>query len=153
MYKITLNVNGEKHELDVTPYVSLADVLRNKLGCTEVKESCGSGECGACTVLIDGTPVVSCLTLAVKADGRQITTVKGVTQDGELHPIQKKFIEHGAVQCGYCTPGMVLMAKVLLEKNPHPTEEEVREAISGNLCRCTGYQQIVEAIMAAAAEM
>ena len=153
MYRLTLNVNGEKHELDVAPYDSLADVLRNRLGCTEVKESCGSGECGACTVLIDGTPVVSCLMLAVKADGRQITTVKGITQDRELHPIQKKFIEHGAIQCGYCTPGMVLMAKVLLEKNPHPTEEEVREAISGNLCRCTGYQQIVEAIMAAAAEM
>jgi len=149
---IMLNVNGEERQVAVAPYETLCDVLRDKLGCTEVKSSCNSGECGACTVLIDGNPVCSCVKLAVQADGKEITTVRGLSEDGELHPLQEKFIELGAIQCGYCTPGMLLTAKVLLDSNPNPTEEEVRAAISGNICRCTGYQQIVEAIMAVAAE-
>jgi len=152
MISITLNVNDNEYEVMVAPYQTLCDVLRDKLGFTEVKNSCYSGECGACTVLVDGKAVCSCLMLAAQADGRKIITVRGLSTDGELHPLQKKFIEHGAVQCGYCTPGMLLAAKALLDSNPQPSEEEVRMAISGNICRCTGYQQIVEAIMAAAAK-
>ncbi len=152
MISITLNVNDNEYEVMVAPYQTLCDVLRDKLGFTEVKNSCYSGECGACTVLVDGKAICSCLMLAAQADGRKIITVRGLSTDGELHPLQKKFIEHGAVQCGYCTPGMLLAAKALLDSNPQPSEEEVRMAISGNICRCTGYQQIVEAIMAAAAE-
>lgn len=152
MISIALTVNGDEYPVAVPVYYTLCDVLRDKLGFTEVKKGCGKGECGACTVLVDGKAVNSCLMLAVKADGKQITTVKGLSMDGKLHALQEKFIEHGAIQCGYCTPGMILAAKVLLDSNAHPSEEEVRAAISGNLCRCTGYQQIVEAIMAAAAE-
>ena len=152
MISITLNVNGNEYKVEVAPYHSLCDVLRDKLGFTEVKNSCNQGECGACTVLVDGKPVSSCLMLAVQAEDRKIVTIRGLSKDGELHPLQKKFIEYGAVQCGYCTPGMILAAKALLDENPHPSENEVRIAISGNICRCTGYQQIVEAIMAAAAE-
>jgi carbon-monoxide dehydrogenase small subunit len=153
MITIKLDVNGEAHKVAVAPYHTLCDVLRDRLGFTEVKKGCGSGECGACTVLVDGKAVNSCLTLAVKANGRQITTIKGLSKNGKLHPLQEEFIKHGAIQCGYCTPGMIMAAKALLDSNPHPSEQEVREAISGNLCRCTGYQQIVEAIMAAAAEI
>jgi len=152
MISITLNVNDNEYKVEVAPYHSLCDVLRDKLGFTEVKNSCNQGECGACTVLVDGKPVSSCLMLAAQAEGRKIVTIRGLSTDGELHPLQKKFIEYGAVQCGYCTPGMILAAKALLDENPHPSEDEVRMAISGNICRCTGYQQIVEAIMAAAAE-
>ncbi|UCD58623.1 MAG: (2Fe-2S)-binding protein [Candidatus Hydrogenedentota bacterium] len=152
MTSITLNVNDKDYEVTVAAYHTLSEVLRDKLPFTDVKSSCSSGECGACTVLVDGKPVVSCLMLAVQADGRKITTVKALSKDGELHLLQKKFIEHEAVQCGYCTPGMLLSAKALLDSNPKPTEEEVRIAISGNICRCTGYQQIIEAIRAAAAE-
>jgi len=152
MTTITLNVNDNEYEVEVAPHHTLLDVLRDKLGCTEVKNSCNQGECGACTVLVNGKPVSSCLMLAMQADGRRIITARGLAQDGKLHPLQEKFIEYGAVQCGYCTPGMLLAAKALLDENPHPSEEEVRMAISGNICRCTGYQQIVEAIMAAAAE-
>ena len=150
MINITLNVNDNEYEVMVAPYHTLCDVLRDKLGFTEVKNSCDSGECGACTVLADGKPVCSCIMLAAQADGRKIITIRGLSTDGELHPLQEKFIEHGAVQCGYCTPGMLLAAKALLDNNPQPSEDEVRMAISGNICRCTGYQQIVEAIMAAA---
>jgi len=153
MITIKLDVNGEVYKVAVAPYHTLCDVLRDRLGFTEVKKGCGSGECGACTVLVDGKAVNSCLTLAVKANGRQITTIKGLSKNGKLHPLQEEFIKHGAIQCGYCTPGMIMAAKALLDSNPHPSEQEVREAISGNLCRCTGYQQIVEAIMAAAAEI
>ncbi|RLC69834.1 MAG: (2Fe-2S)-binding protein [Chloroflexi bacterium] len=153
MVEITLKVNGEKHRITVMPYETLCDVLRNRLGHTEVKNGCNKGECGACTVLVDGKLVCSCLTLAVRANGKEITTVKGLSADGELHPLQKSFIEHGAIQCGYCTPGMLLAAKALLDRNPRPNEAEVRAAISGNICRCTGYQQIVEAIMAASEEI
>ena len=152
MISITLNVNDNEYKAEVAPYHSLCDVLRDKLGFTEVKNSCNQGECGACTVLVDGKPVSSCLMLAAQAEGRKIVTIRGLSKNGELHPLQKKFIEYGAVQCGYCTPGMILAAKALLDENPNPSEDEVRIAISGNICRCTGYQQIVEAIMAAAAE-
>ena len=153
MLDVTLNVNGERYEVAVAPYETLCDVLRNKLGFTEVKKGCGEGECGACTILVEGKPVCSCLMLAAQANDREITTVRGLSTDGKLHPLQEKFIEYGAIQCGYCTPGMLLAAKALLDSNPQPSEEEVRVAISGNICRCTGYQQIVEAIIAAAAEM
>lgn len=152
MKNIILNVNGEEYEVSVAPYDTLVGVLRDKLGFTEVKRGCDSGGCGTCTVLVNGQPVYSCLMLAVQAEGKAITTVKGISTNGELHPLQKNFIKHGAIQCGFCTPGMILTAKALLDKNPRPSEEEVREAISGNLCRCTGYQQIVEAILATAAE-
>ena len=152
MINVTLNINDNEYEVMVAPYHTLCDVLRDKLGFTEVKNSCDSGECGACTVLVDGKAVCSCLMLAAQAEGRKIITIRGLSTDGELHPLQEKFIEHGAVQCGYCTPGMLLAAKALLDNNPQPSEDEVRMAISGNICRCTGYQQIVEAIMAAAAE-
>lgn len=150
---ITLSVNGERYEVSVTPYETLADVLRDKLGLLEVKKGCDSGGCGACTVLVDSLPVYSCLMLAVQAKGKAITTVRGLSKYGEeLHPLQKNFIKYGAIQCGFCTPGIILAAKALLDRNPWPSEEEVREAISGNACRCTGYLQIVEAILATAAE-
>jgi len=153
MINVTLNINNENYQVEVAPYHTLRDVLRDKLGFTDVKNGCSEGECGACTVLVDGKPVTSCLMLAAQAQGKEITTIRGLATDGKLHPLQEKFIEYGAIQCGYCTPGMLLVAKALLDKNPNPTEEEVRTAISGNICRCTGYQQIVEAIMAAATEM
>jgi carbon-monoxide dehydrogenase small subunit len=147
---IELNVNGEVLEVVVEPRTTLLHVLREDLGLTGTKESCSAGDCGACTVLMDGKPVASCLTLAIEAPGKKILTIEGLEQQGGLHPIQQAFIDHYAVQCGFCTPGMILSAKALLDKNPHPTEEEVREAISGNLCRCTGYVKIVEAILAVA---
>ena len=149
---ITLNVNREDYQVEVAPYHTLRHVLRDELGFTDVKNGCSEGECGSCAVLVDGKPVTSCLMLAAQAQGKKITTARGLATDGQLHPLQEKFIEYGAVQCGYCTPGMLLVAKALLDKNPNPTEEEVKVAISGNICRCTGYQQIVEAILAAAAE-
>ena len=152
MINVTLNINDNEYEVMVAPHHTLCEVLRDKLGFTDVKNSCNQGECGACTVLVDGKPVSSCIMLAVKADGKKITTARGLAKNGKLHLLQEKFIEYAAVQCGYCTPGMLLAAKALLDENPHPSEDEVRMAISGNICRCTGYQQIVEAIMAAAAE-
>ena len=153
MINITLNVNNANYQVEVAPYHTLRDVLRDKLGFTDVKNGCSEGECGSCAVLVDGKPVTSCLMLAAQAQGKKITTPRGLATDGKLHPLQEKFIDYGAVQCGYCTPGMILVAKALLDRNPNPTEEEVRVAISGNICRCTGYLQIVEAIMATAAEM
>ncbi len=147
---INLTVNGIPYELAVAPNTPLADVLRYELGLTGTKKGCGIGDCGACTVLMDGTPVFSCLVLAVEADGHDILTIEGVAKGHELHPIQKAFVEVGAIQCGFCTPGMVLTALALLKENPDPTEADVRLAISGNLCRCTGYQKIVEAILTAA---
>ena len=153
MIKITLNVNNEDYPVAVAPYETLRDALRDKLGFTDVKSGCGEGDCGACAVLVDGKPVTSCLMLAAQAEGKKITTARALAVNGKLHPLQEKFIEHGAVQCGYCTPGMLITAKALLDKNPHPTEDEIRLAISGNMCRCTGYQQIIEAIMGAASEM
>ena len=149
-YLITLNVNGDTHTVLVKGNAILTNVLRDQLDLTGTKKGCELGDCGSCTVLLDGKPVDSCLVLAVEADGREITTIEGVAANGALDAIQESMINHAAVQCGYCTPGMVLSAKALLTRNPHPTEPEVREAIAGNLCRCTGYVHIVEAVLAAA---
>lgn len=148
-YLITLNVNGDSHTVLVKGNAVLTNVLRDQLDLTGTKKGCELGDCGSCTVLLDGKPVDSCLVLAVEADGREITTIEGVAANGALDAIQQSMINHAAVQCGYCTPGMVLSAKALLTRNPHPTEPEVREAIAGNLCRCTGYVHIVEAVLAA----
>jgi carbon-monoxide dehydrogenase small subunit len=146
---IQLRVNGELYEVAVHPHWTLLEVLREELDLTGAKKCCDAGDCGGCTVILDGKPVVSCLTLAVEADGRDILTIEGLAQNGQLHPIQNAFVEHGAIQCGFCTPGVIMSAKALLDENPNPTEEEVRRAIAGNLCRCTGYVKIVEAILAA----
>jgi aerobic-type carbon monoxide dehydrogenase small subunit (CoxS/CutS family) len=143
---ITFTINDELVSLAVEPHWTLLRVIRDELRLTGTKEGCGEGDCGTCTVLVDGKAVNSCLILAVDADGKTITTIEGLAQGGELHPLQKAFIEKGAVQCGFCTPGMILSAKALLDGNPHPSEEEIRSAISGNLCRCTGYVKVVEAI-------
>jgi len=147
---ISFVLNGEWTEVEIEPHLTLLKVLRDKLELTGTKEGCGMGECGACTVLIDGKSVNSCIFPALEVEGRNVTTIEGLTDpQGNLHPIQKAFIEHGAIQCGFCTPGMVLSAKALLDENPKPTEEEIRHGIAGNLCRCTGYLQIIEAIKAA----
>ncbi len=145
--KIILIVNGKKEELHINPNRTLLSVLREELGLTGAKHGCDNGECGACTVLLDGKPVCSCLKLAVAADGHQITTIEGLSNDGNLDPIQQAFIDNGAIECGFCTPGMILTAKALLDENPDPTEYEVRDYIKGNLCRCTGYVKIVDAIL------
>ena len=145
---LSMKLNGEEVTVPVKPSALLVEVLRDQLELTGTKVACGEGECGACTVLLDGQPVNSCLVPALKAQGREVLTVEGLTPLGDLHPLQKAFVEHGAVQCGYCTPGMLMSAKALLDQNPSPTEDEVRLAISGNLCRCTGYAKIVEAIQA-----
>ena len=146
---ITLTVNGKKYEVAIAPNKTLTQVLRDELDLLGTKEGCGIGDCGACTVILNGRAVNSCLVLAVQVNGSEITTIEGVANGPTLHPIQQAFVDHGAIQCGFCTPGMVLSAKNLLDKNPHPTELDVREALSGNLCRCTGYQKIVEAVKAA----
>lgn len=147
---IQLTINKQPFEIAVEPNCTLADALREQLDFTGVKKGCGIGDCGACTVLMDGLPVFSCLVLAVEADGHDILTIEGVADGNDLHPIQTSFIEIGAIQCGFCSPGMILNTYALLDRNPHPTEAEIRRAISGNLCRCTGYQKIVEAIQDAA---
>ncbi len=148
--KINLIINGEQHEFMVTPELRLLDLLRDKMGLLGTKEGCGKGECGACTVIMDGKTVNSCMVLAFQADGSDILTIEGMGTPTQLHPIQEAFVNNGAVQCGYCIPGMVLSTKALLDKNSNPTEEEIRRGISGNLCRCTGYQKIVDAIQDAA---
>lgn len=147
---ITLIVNGTPSQLAVEPFRPLVDVLRDDLRLTGTKKGCGHGHCGTCTVMVDGLAVNSCLTLAVDLDGKKITTVEGLTIDGQYHSLQKAFIQEGAVQCGFCTPGIIMMAKALLDENPTPNEKEVREAIVGNICRCTGYAKIVKAILSAA---
>ncbi|NSW83590.1 MAG: (2Fe-2S)-binding protein [Syntrophothermus sp.] len=150
---ITLTVNGQTYQVDVEPHALLVDVLRDKLGLTGTKKGCGTGECGACTVLMDGQPVNSCLVLAVRAQGKEIITIEGLGDPQNLHPLQKAFIKNGAVQCGFCAPGMLLSAKALLDRNPRPSEKEIRQAIAGNICRCSGYVKIVKAIQEAAAEL
>ena len=147
---LKLHVNGETLEILSEPHKTLLEVLREDLGLTGTKRACDLGTCGACTVLINGKPHLSCLTLAADAQGEEILTIEGLSQDGELHPLQKAFVDQGAIQCGFCTPGMILTAKAFLEEHPHPSEEEVKKAISGNLCRCTGYVKIVEAILSVA---
>jgi carbon-monoxide dehydrogenase small subunit len=147
---LKLRVNGEDYEVSVEPWKSLADVLRDELNLIGVKVGCNEGNCGSCTVLVDGKPVKSCLMLAPQAKGKEILTIEGLSKDGKLHPLQEAFIEYFAVQCGFCTPGFILAAKGLLDENPNPTEEEVREWLGGNLCRCTGYVKIVEAVLAVA---
>lgn len=147
---IQLDINGKTYSIPVPPQRTLLEVLRENLGLTGTKEGCSEGECGVCTVLLDGLPVRSCLLLAVDVRGRKIMTIEGISQKGDLHPLQKAFIEHGAIQCGFCTPGMILSAKAILDQNPFPSEEEIRSGLSGNLCRCTGYVKIFKAVQAAA---
>lgn len=146
LYDIVVKVNGEEKRVSVTAGETLLHVLREKLGHTEVKEGCGKGDCGTCAVLLNGEAVNSCLTLALQAEGQEVITLKGVGTPERPHPLQVSFVKHGAIQCGFCTPGMIISAKALLDRTSHPTREEIREAISGNLCRCTGYKKIIEAI-------
>ena len=153
MHAITIYCNGQSRKAVIDPTLSLLDLLRDRFGLRGTKEGCGTGYCGACTVLVDGKPVNACLYFAVDADNREVTTVEGLADEGELHPLQRAFVENGALQCGYCTPGMVVAAAALLADNPDPSEADVREGICGNLCRCTGYQPIVRAVMSAAATL
>ncbi len=150
---LELKVNGQLYEVFAEPWRTLAEVLRDELGLTGVKVACDTGNCGSCTVLIDGKAVKSCLMLSPQAKGKEILTIEGLATEEGLHPLQEAFIEHFAVQCGFCTPGMILKAKALLDENPDATEDEIRAGLSGNLCRCTGYVKIVEAIMAAKEKM
>lgn len=147
---IQLTVNAKQYEVAIEPRQSLLQVLREELHLTGTKEGCSEGECGACTVFLDGKPVDSCLIFGLEANERQVTTIEGLASDDTLHPIQQAFVEHGGAQCGFCTPGMILATKALLDANPNPTEEDIRWGIAGNLCRCTGYVKIVEAIKAVA---
>jgi len=149
-HTIRLKVNGDLHELTVKPHHTLLDVLRDQLELTGTKEGCGLGECGACTVHMDGKPVNSCLVLALEADGSEIVTIEGLAKAGKLHPVQRAFVEKGAIQCGFCTPGMVMASIGLLAEKPNPTQEEIKQALIGNLCRCTGYKKIIEAVSEAA---
>lgn len=149
-YRVRVRVNGEEHEVQAEPRLTLATLLRDRLGLLGTKWGCGTGDCGACTVILDGRPVTSCMVLALSADGREVTTIEGLARDGKLHPVQEAFVEHGAVQCGYCTPAAILVAKALLDENPSPSEAEVRQAMAGVLCRCTGYSKIIDAVLAAA---
>ena len=144
--RLSLRVNGEEHDVLFPPYKTLLEVLREELGLTGTKHGCELGECGACAVLLDGEPVLSCLALALECGGREVTTVEGLQDGAALHPLQEAFADLGAAQCGYCTPGILVTAKALLDREPRPTREQIREALSGNLCRCTGYQQIFEAV-------
>lgn len=143
-------LNGEQVTAEVEPWATLLEVIRDNFDLTGAKEGCGYGECGTCTVLMDGLAVTSCLVLAVQAEGRDIVTIEGLaSRDGELHPLQKAFMQKGAIQCGFCTPGMILSAKALLDRNGNPTEEEIKKAVAGNICRCTGYVKVIEAIRSA----
>jgi aerobic-type carbon monoxide dehydrogenase small subunit (CoxS/CutS family) len=151
--EISITVNGKFYQLSILPWRTLLEVIREDLGLTGTKEGCSLGECGACTVIMDGRAVNSCLVLATEADGKQITTIEGLAEGDRLHPIQQAFIDHGGLQCGFCTPGMIMSAKALLDGNPTPSEEEIRRGIAGNLCRCTGYTKIIESIKAAAENM
>jgi aerobic carbon-monoxide dehydrogenase small subunit len=146
--KVALNitVNGEKHQLEVDPQRTLLEVIRQELGLTGAKEGCGVGECGACTVLLNGRPVDSCLVLALQAEGADIVTIEGLARDGQPDPLQSAFVENGAVQCGFCTPGMILTSKALLDQSANPGRDEIKQALAGNFCRCTGYNKIVDAV-------
>jgi carbon-monoxide dehydrogenase small subunit len=150
---VSATINGEAAEYLCEPQQTLLDVLRDVVGLTGSKEGCASGDCGACSVLIDGTLVCSCLVLGVEAEGKSVTTVEGIAQGDKLHPVQQKFLEHAALQCGFCTPGLIVASKALLDANPNPTETEARYWLAGNLCRCTGYDKIIRAVMDAAAVM
>lgn len=150
---LKLKVNGRQYDVEAEPTTTLLEVLRNKLLITGPKVGCNTGDCGACSVLLNGRLVKSCITNALAADGSEVVTVEGLAEPGELHPLQKAFYEHYGAQCGFCTPGMLMAAKALLEENPAPTREEIKEGLSGNLCRCTGYVKIIDAVMAAAQEM
>ncbi|HNS13705.1 MAG TPA: (2Fe-2S)-binding protein [Syntrophorhabdaceae bacterium] len=150
MEQIKLTVNGKDYELQVRPWATLLEVIREDLGLTGAKEGCGEGECGACTVIMDGKAVNSCIVLAVEANGRQITTIEGLAEGDKLHPVQEAFLEKGGMQCGFCTPGMILSTKILLDGNKNPTDEEIRKGLEGNFCRCTGYTKIFESVKAAA---
>jgi aerobic carbon-monoxide dehydrogenase small subunit len=143
---IRFTLNGKEREIDTSPDRRVVDLLREDLGLTGTKEACGSGECGACTILVDGESRLSCLMLAVQLEGREVLTIEGLSSEEGLHPIQAAFVEHGAVQCGFCTPGMILAALHLLRDHPNPTRRDIREGLSGNLCRCTGYQKIIDAV-------
>lgn len=151
-YTITFSVNGALERVDVPAHMTLLQLLRETLALTGTKNGCEAGECGACTVLLDGEPVNACMVLALEADDREVVTVEGLAPPGDLSPLQQAFIEHNAVQCGFCTPGMLISATALLKRNPHPTEEEIKESLAGNLCRCTGYVRIVDAIQDVAAK-
>lgn len=148
---ISIVVNGDVHDLAVSPETRLLDLIRDGVGLTGTKEGCGEGECGACTVIMNGLPVNACLVLALQAEGAEVLTIEGLTADGTMSLIQRQFLDHGAVQCGFCSPGMIMTARALLDDNPTPTEDDVRDALSGNLCRCTGYEKIVDAVLATAA--
>ncbi len=150
---VETTINGEAAELLCDPHQTLLDALRNTVGLTGVKEGCSTGDCGACSVMFDGRLTCACLVLAAEAEGRKIETVEGVAKPGQLHPVQQKLLEHAGLQCGVCTPGIVVAAKALLEKNPDPTEKEIRFGLAGNLCRCTGYDKIIRAVQDAAATM
>lgn len=150
---INLKLNGQPHELAVEPHWTLLETVREALGYTGAKEGCGTGDCGACSMIVDGRLITSCLMLAPQADRRSITTIEGLSKNGTLHPVQQAFVDSGGVQCGFCTPGMVMAATALLEKNKKPTLEEIREGLAGNLCRCTGYTKIFEAVELAAQRM
>jgi aerobic-type carbon monoxide dehydrogenase small subunit (CoxS/CutS family) len=150
---VSFTLNGRLQELDVEPHELLLDVIRDRVGLTGAKRSCDVEVCGACTLLVDGRPVSACTTLAFEVRGRSVMTIEGLAEDGKLHPLQQAFIEHGGFQCGFCTPGMILASKALLDEIPNPTEEELKHFMHGNICRCTGYKKIIESIMAAAKEM
>jgi aerobic carbon-monoxide dehydrogenase small subunit len=151
--EMTFNVNGQEHTVLVDIRRTLLEVLRETLGLTGTKEMCNKGDCGGCTVLMDGRPILSCLTLAIEAQNKLIVTIEGLADGYKLHPLQQAFVESGAIQCGYCTPGFIMSAKALLDRNPRPTEDEIKEGIANNICRCTGYVQIIEAIQTAAQSM
>jgi carbon-monoxide dehydrogenase small subunit len=153
MNYVRMKVNGDWKEASVQPETTLLEALRETWGLTGAKRGCDEGDCGACTVLLDGKPVNSCLVLAIRVDGREITTIEGLGKEDRLHPLQSAFIHHGALQCGFCGPGMILSAKALLDSNPNPTEAEIRQALAGNICRCTGYSKIIEAVQSASLMM
>jgi aerobic carbon-monoxide dehydrogenase small subunit len=149
---LTITVNGNEIDVAVTPNTTLLEVLRDDLGYTGVKEGCSEGVCGACTVLMNGAPIRSCLTLALEAEGASVTTIEGLASHGQLHPVQQAFVDQGAVQCGFCAPGMILSSKALLDRSPHPTDEEIKTALAGNFCRCTGYKKILDAVRSVATQ-